>query len=188
MHEMRQMVGSLLSEREQTTQAQGAVEQFEAQHAHWLYQTNPQTGQQVATQQGQAFFETVQDLQANGMTDQAKILEVASRMHGITSQQQPAQPAPAQPPAQAQAPAPTQPVPNQPVPVQQPAAPTSAPVAQQPVAQPAQPAQTFLDSAKQRAMHSPPAATGFTPDQPQSVTEGDLETMFTSAAQSASVS
>lgn len=167
MHDFRALIEETIEGREKTTRSQDVVSRFEEEHASWLYQVNPQTGERLPTEKGSQFLAAVSDLRESGITDPEKAIGIASRMLGVGTTQSPA---PAQQQAATTAQAPAQ------QPVAQPPATPQPPAPQQTPTQ-----QAFLDSALQRAAHSPTATGGIAPDQPQSVTEGDLESMFTSA-------
>lgn len=179
MHEVRSLVENMVAGREQESQKRSVISDFETQHGSWLYQSDPSTGQRYLTDQGSAFYDTLADLRESGMSDPAKILATASRLHGLSVPAK--QPAPVSQSVASQQPVAQAAVSQSPAPTQQ-----AAPAAVVPAAVPA-PAttpQSFINSALQRASHSTTAAT--TPDQPQVVSEGDLDSMFSNAIRSAS--
>lgn len=154
MHEVERRVEEILANRERQTAEISALDAFERQHASWLYSVDPQTGQQIPTEKGAAFIKTLQSLQDSGIEDSATALKFAAQMHGITD----GAPAAASTPATPANPA-------------TPAANTAK--AEQ------TPPESFLESAKRRAAHSPSASgSQAAADAPQVVTEGDLNTMF----------
>jgi len=135
---VNERVEQILAEREQTNQGRTVVSSFEEANASWMYKTDAKTGQRVPSEAGQAFFNTVADLRESGITDQAKLIAVASKLHGV-----------GQTPAAAVAQA-------------------TAPSKQE----------SFLESARQRAEHTPNARAGGADEAPQIMNDRDLDSIW----------
>jgi hypothetical protein len=146
LREVERRVEEIVGQREATTKQRDVVSDFETKHAFWMYATDPVSGQRVPTDAGREFFGTVSDLRENGISDPVKLLQLASKIHGIGSE------AKEQPKAA--------------VPSQQ---------------EPSQKQQSFLESARKRAQHTPSARQRGGDDVPQVVSEGDLESLFSRA-------
>ena len=178
LREVESRVSEALRREQETTQRLTFVEQFEQDNSQWLYAVDPSTGQQVPTEQGGKFLDVIDEYRAKGITDPKDLLEIAQLKMGI---QQPV----TQPPAQQ---APQQATQQPASPIQQAWQQQSG--AQQPVAgqvpAPAEPKQSFIDSALQRASHSPSASGTVTDDAPQVMSEGDLNSLFERAFRQAS--
>jgi len=80
-------VGTWNKWKANVSQAKTAIQQFEQDNASWLYQKDQATGQNLPTEQGQAFLNTVNTLRESGIKDPAMMLQVASKIHGIGAQQ-----------------------------------------------------------------------------------------------------
>jgi hypothetical protein len=179
VRKFEQMLEQRFSGYTQTQQQHGLVDKFEQDNAAWLY---GQDGQ--PTQQGSAFIAAVQELKADGITDPQRLLALGMKLAGINPQ---APAAPATPAAAPAAPAaPQAERPRRPdgtfmtaaEAAAAPPAPPTAPAAPQPTAQ-----ESFLDSARKRAGHSPSRQghEGANPDDPVDLRQGDLENYFTNA-------
>ena len=161
--DLNQAVEERLSSRD----TESLVNDFEKQNAGWLYQKND-TGQQLMTEKGQAFYQTINELRDAGVNDPQTLLKLATRMHGPNSEQEGATPPPN---TQTPTPAPEQPQ----------ASPEAVSATKQ---------QSFLENALDRARHSP-SAGGYTEassDDPVNVNERELNNMFVNEAQKAAAS
>jgi len=167
--DIEQMVAEQLA-RQSTEQR---VNTFEQENAPWLYAVDPGTGQRVLTQRGQDFYDEIDTLREAGVTDPTRLISLAMRRMGNPSAQ--ATPTP-------------QPTPNMQAAAQgvQQAPPVPPPAIDPKVASATQQA-TFLQTALQRASHSPQAggASAHAPDDPVSVNENELNSMFATAFRSA---
>jgi hypothetical protein len=162
VREVQSVVDRLLSEREQVTKQVDVVSRFEDENKSWMYQTDPLTGRSVPSQRGSEFFSTVSELRESGINDPAKVIALASKIHGVGQQQ------------------------AQPVQAVQPVAQPQPPVAPAPANN-----QSFLESAMQRAGYSPsyssPVGTG-SEAAPEVVSQNELDSLFTNALRVASAS
>lgn len=137
-----------------------AVQQFEAENADWMYQQDAR-GQYVPTEIGGQFLQNVKMLRDSGMNDPGQIIQVAQAMLG----QPPQQPAGDAPEGDQH---PTIPFPQQ---------------QQRPAPQQQSPQRTFMQNALDKAGHRPSsgASAADSPDAPATVSQGDLDNMFTNA-------
>lgn len=148
-------------------QAQQQLSDFDEKNSDWLYEKDAQgkiiggeTGKPLMTKQGQAFVKQYQDLYQRGITDEKTLLELSMRLVGPQQVNQPASAAPQQPAAQVKTP--------------------------EQANQEAQ--ESFLETAKKKAMHSPQqgSAPMGSPDTPVHVSKGELDNLFINAFAQAS--
>ena len=65
--------------------AEQRVNRFESENASWLYGVDPQSGGQVLTPKGQAFYNEIATLREGGITDPQVLLQLATRLVGATT-------------------------------------------------------------------------------------------------------
>lgn len=162
MHKIEQMLGERFGQYQTEQQQQQQIEQFRQAHEAVLYAKDQRTGATTLSPQGQAFTDSMRMLEDAGVTDQAQLLKLASKMAGLNAQ--PAGVVGARPNGRdgsAPSPAPT-------------------PAAKDP-------RQSFLDNALANASHAPQASAGYTGAGAAPVTVGrsELEQMFAVAHQQA---
>lgn len=157
-HAWQEDIRQIVREHLEQQQVEQRVNRFEVENSNWLYTVDPQTGARVPSAKGQEFYNEIAGLRERGINDPQTLIDLASRLVGAGG-----------PPTSAPAPtAGVPPVPPAPVPPQ--------------VAS-AQQTSTFLQTALERAAHAPSAGgyTSVLPDQPVTVSEVELNNMFTQA-------
>lgn len=100
LKEVEALVAQTLRQREQQSNQTNYVSSFEDNNASWLYEIDPTTGSQVPTERGNQFFDAIDEIKADGITDPEKVLKYAMKMVGPPP---PAQAPPAVEPVQQQA-------------------------------------------------------------------------------------
>lgn len=80
---IEEKVNAILEGRDAQNAAKSAVDGFISEHSSWLYRKDPSTGQDVLTEQGQAFQAKVEELEKMGVTDRAQQLKLATELLGV---------------------------------------------------------------------------------------------------------
>ena len=160
---IEEMVQQMLESREYSNRQASAVERFEQENAHWLFQRDPSTGEMVPSELGSQLIGRVRRLQQRGIGSAEEALEEA--LIGFPVPENPQNPAPNPPNPVANANPSANNQPNEP--------PENSGGGVQKTKQ-----ETFLDRARRVQSHSASTRGADSEEAPQVQTEGDLNTFF----------